>query len=499
MAVSPSWITLPERYRIVAHIANGGMASVWEAHDELLGRDVAVKVLAPHLSEDEGSRRRFMREARTAAVLSTHPHVVTIYDVGEYEGRSFIVMELLRGGTVADRLRRCGRLEPATALRWLDGSAGALDAAHERGIVHRDVKPANLLLDEKERLAIADFGIARLALEDQLTATGIVLGTGAYIAPEQARGDESTAASDRYALAVVAFEMLTGSRPFQAEHFAAQARMHAEDPVPAASARAQLPPGVDAVLERGMAKDPGERWESATALVDALRGALESTEAPTAATTPMAGAGVAPAAAPPRRTAPPPPPRPAPPASGGSRRVAWLALAALAATAIALAVLLNTSPGGEEPAGQAEQAEQAGQAESPGEVEPEAPPADEAPPPEETPQATPAPASDGDLREARRQHLAGFAANNEGDHERGLELSLEALETCGDQRSLDPCGFALYETGRALVALGREEEAIPYLERRLDTYGDNRAGDVRQLLDEARGEGGNRGRGGDDD
>src|SRR5919199_1489511 len=193
--VSTSRISLPERYRVVRHVANGGMASVWEAHDELLDRAVAVKLLAPHLSEDERARRRFQREARAAAGLSSHPHVVTIYDVGEFDGRVFMVMELMRCGSVADRLRAGEKIAHDRALAWL---------------------------------AIADFGIARLAWEAQLTATGQVLGTAAYISPEQAIGEPASAASDHYSLAVVAFELLTGTKPFRAEHFAAQARAHVE-------------------------------------------------------------------------------------------------------------------------------------------------------------------------------------------------------------------------------------------------------------------------------
>ena len=232
MAGATAPIRLPDRYRVVRHIANGGMASVWEAHDELLDRRVAVKVLAAHLGEDESARKRFAREARTAAGLSSHPNVVTIYDVGEQDGKSFIVMELVDGGTVADRLRAGDEISHRTALRWLGEAASALDAAHSAGIVHRDVKPANMLIDDKGRLLLADFGIARLGREDQITQTGQVLGTAAYLSPEQALGEPSTAASDRYALAVVAFELLTGSKPFTAENFAAQARAHVDDEPP---------------------------------------------------------------------------------------------------------------------------------------------------------------------------------------------------------------------------------------------------------------------------
>ncbi|MDP9383632.1 MAG: serine/threonine protein kinase, partial [Actinomycetota bacterium] len=277
--MSSASIPLPERYRVKGHVASGGMASVYAAHDELLGRDVAVKILAEHLNEDVSAKVRFQREARAAAGLSSHPHVVTIYDVGDHEGRSFIVMELLTGGSLAQVLKSGREIPREKAVGWLRDAASALDAAHAAGIVHRDIKPANLLLDERESLMIADFGIARIAMEDGMTATGQVLGTAAYLSPEQALGDPASAASDLYALAVVGFELLTGRRPFTAEHFAAQARAHIEDPPPRASeVRPDLPPSVDAVLDRGLAKDPAGRWPSAPAMVEALEAALEAPE-----------------------------------------------------------------------------------------------------------------------------------------------------------------------------------------------------------------------------
>src|SRR3954452_18341086 len=281
---SPARVSLPERYGVVRHIANGGMASVWEAHDEVLDRAVAVKLLASHLSEDYRAPQRFQREARAAAAVSNHPNVVTIYDVGEHDNRAFMVMELLTGGTLADKLRAGDRISATTAMRWLRAAAPALDAAPAADVVHRDVKPANMLLDDGGRLAIADFDIARLALEDQLTATGTVLGTAAYISPEQAVGDPATAASDRYALAVVAYELLTGQRPFEAENFAAQARAPVEDdPAPPSERNPDLAPEVDAVLARGLEKAPEARYGSAGELVDRLDDALHA--APPAPTT----------------------------------------------------------------------------------------------------------------------------------------------------------------------------------------------------------------------
>ncbi|MBA2347404.1 MAG: serine/threonine protein kinase, partial [Solirubrobacterales bacterium] len=204
--------SLPERYRLVRHVADGGMASVWEATDELLGRRVAVKVLAPALAADDEARRRFTREARAAARLSTHPHVVTVYDAGEHDGQTYLVMALYPGGTVADRLTD-GPIPQEQALDWLEDAASALDLAHAEGVVHRDVKPANLLLDERDHVAVGDFGIATAAWESAMTSTGMVLGTLAYLAPEQRSGGAATPASDRYALGLVARQLLTGAKP----------------------------------------------------------------------------------------------------------------------------------------------------------------------------------------------------------------------------------------------------------------------------------------------
>src|SRR6059036_1043803 len=198
-------VRLPDRYRVTRRIAAGGMATVYACQDQVLGRLVAVKVLAPHVAADSDAAARFQREARAAARVSDHPHVVTIYDIGAHEGTAFIVMEYLPGGTLNDRLRSGEPIPRATAVRWLDEAASALDHAHRAGIVHRDVKPANLLLDANGRLAVGDFGIARMATDSGVTSSGTVLGTAAYISPEQALGKAATSASDRYALAVVAY------------------------------------------------------------------------------------------------------------------------------------------------------------------------------------------------------------------------------------------------------------------------------------------------------
>ena len=222
-------------------IGQGGMGEIYRAEDELLGRTVAVKVLAKRFSADEALRGRFTREALAAARLSGEPNTVTIFDVGEHEGRPFIVMEYLRGGSLEDRLREHGAQDPGRVLAWLDEAGAALDAAHDHGVVHRDVKPGNLLLAGDGTVRVADFGVASAAGLDSLTMTGTILGTAGYLAPEQARGEPTTPATDLYALAVVAFELLTGQRPFQADNPTAEAAAHVHAQVPAVSERGDLP------------------------------------------------------------------------------------------------------------------------------------------------------------------------------------------------------------------------------------------------------------------
>ena len=253
------------------------MGEIYRTEDGVLGRVVAVKVLAERFADEEGIRRRFTHEALAAARLSNAPNTVTIFDVGEHEGRPYIVMEYLPGGSLADRIQAEGVQPPGRALAWLRQTAAALDAAHAAGIVHRDVKPANLLLNDEGNVRVADFGIASAVGLDSFTAAGTVLGTAGYLAPEQARGERTTPASDRYALAVVAFELLTGTRPFEMDSPTAEASAHVHGPIPNASDRnPELPSQVDDVLAHGLAKEPEQRFAACADLVHALREALDA-------------------------------------------------------------------------------------------------------------------------------------------------------------------------------------------------------------------------------
>jgi predicted Ser/Thr protein kinase len=257
------------------------MGEVYLATDSVLERPVAVKLLSERQARDPEIRARFEREALTAARLSGSRNVVTVFDVGEHGDRPFIVMEYLHGGSVHDRLRQ-GPVQSAQALEWLAQTARALDQAHSRGVVHRDVKPANLLLDDDGTVQVSDFGIASAAGLDTLTMPGTVLGTAGYLSPEQARGEAATPASDRYALGAVAFELLTGRRPFESETAATEAFAHVNAPVPSArKLEPRLSPAVDAVFQRALAKDPADRPTSAAELVDELRAAIGARAAPT--------------------------------------------------------------------------------------------------------------------------------------------------------------------------------------------------------------------------
>jgi serine/threonine-protein kinase len=293
---------LSGRYRLDRLIARGGMAEVWEGHDSVLARPVAIKVLHSHLAADADFQERFRREAIAAAKLS-HPNVVSTYDAGTEGDRSFIVMELIRGETLRQALGR-GPLPVERAVDVAVQVAAALDHAHQANLVHRDIKPGNILLCEDQtgddRVKVADFGIAKAAAgaSHDLTLTGAIVGTAKYLSPEQVEGREPDPRSDLYSLGVVLYEMLCGSPPFTADTELATALLHvrgeAESP---RRLRAGIPRRLEAVTLKALAKDPGERWTTALEMGDALRAVDVAPDdaAPMVEREPTPAGGIAPA------------------------------------------------------------------------------------------------------------------------------------------------------------------------------------------------------------
>jgi serine/threonine-protein kinase len=493
------------------------MASVWCARDQALGRNVAIKLLAERFADDEAGAARFMREARAAARLSGHPNVVMIYDVGEtHPGfgagpRAFIVMEYLAGGTMADALR-VDSVRRVHTVKWLHEASSALDYAHSRGVLHRDIKPANLLLDRDRTLHVGDFGIARLGTEDTITGTGQVLGTASYLAPERALGRDATEASDRYSLAVVAYELLVGERPFTSTHFAAQARQHVEEAPPAASERNRaLPPAVDAVLARGMAKRPEQRWPTAQAFAEALESALREP-----ATRPIRVAAAPPLADMPRRrtpspttdshrrrTAPAPAPttdsqrrRTAPAPTAKTRRRRWRgprvsAVAALAAAAIVAVAVAGTILSGGGQAGHSSitaaqrsapavttkakrQATAVRSARSSATTATTPPkPTPPTPTVTDTPAAATTPAPTAETLEAQGHELM-----TDGNYTGAIPVLRQAIADASP--SSMTYAYALYDLGRSLRLAGDPRQAVQVLYQRLQIP--NQTGAVREEL-----------------
>lgn len=264
------------RYTIKRRLGIGGMAEVYLAIDESLGREVALKVLNPALAADPAFVERFKREARAVAALN-HPNIVAIYNWGEYDGMYYIVMEYVPGGNLKEQLRQVRALPEEDALAIAVLVANALEAAHVRGIVHRDVKPHNILLAPDGRVKVTDFGIAWAAGASQLTATNAVLGTAHYLSPEQVTHHAIDGRTDVYGLGVVLFEMLTGMTPFTGDTLVAVAMKQATETAPSIrTLRPDLSPRTDAIVRTALAKDPGSRFPTAAAMRDALQDARDA-------------------------------------------------------------------------------------------------------------------------------------------------------------------------------------------------------------------------------
>jgi len=370
--------TIGERYALEDRLGSGGMSTVYRATDRVLERTVAVKVLAEHLSDDEKFVARFRREALAVAKL-VHPNIVQVYDTGVDAGRHFIVMEYVEGKSGAQLLQRDGAQRPGTAVEIAAQSCAGLDYAHRQGIIHRDVKPGNLMViggpaggPPDMTVKLADFGIARAAEQTRLTQVGSVVGTAAYLSPEQSRGEEATPGSDVYSLGVVVYQLLTARLPYEGNSLAELAiRRENERPLPPTSYEPDIPEALSAAVLKALENEPEARYEDATALASALRSGLSGIAPPDSeATTRMVGGTTAAtrvAAADPRTpTSPQRPVRPrrSPPAraaaplprsraaepkksafSGLMKGIGAIILIAVIAGLIAAAILLATDAG----------------------------------------------------------------------------------------------------------------------------------------------------------
>jgi beta-lactam-binding protein with PASTA domain/tRNA A-37 threonylcarbamoyl transferase component Bud32 len=329
------------RYRLVELLGKGGMATIYRATDAQLGREVAVKVLHPEYGRDPDFVARFKQEAQAAASLS-HPNIVGVYDFGTDADGPYLVMELVDGEDVATLLARNGPLPPRQAARLAAEAAHALGAAHARGIVHRDVKPGNILVSADGRVKVADFGIARAWADARLTLPGVKLGSVHYFSPEQALGEQATEASDIYSLGIVLYELLTGRRPWEGDNAAAVAMARISAPPPLVSdVRPNVPPVLEAIDRRALSPDPAARFPSAEAMAQALEafldegagrpagaavaGAAAVTAATAARAYPADAYAGTPPAPPPAAPAAPPTEEPEPEEPGGTSPWIWLA------------------------------------------------------------------------------------------------------------------------------------------------------------------------------
>ncbi|MEX2405177.1 MAG: serine/threonine-protein kinase, partial [Candidatus Paceibacterota bacterium] len=256
---------------ILDKIGEGGMGVVYKAHDTKLDRTVALKFLPSHFTDSEKSKERLIREAKTAATLN-HPNICTIYSIDEYEGQHFISMEYIDGTTMREKLKS-GGLSLYTVLSYAKGIASALSAAHDKGIVHRDIKPENIMVDTEDRVKVTDFGLARINGTRNLTKEGRIVGTMAYMSPEQIQQGEADERSDLFSFGIVLYEMLTGIHPFEGEYEQATGfKLVNENPDPPSTIRAGIPPGIEDIVLRCLEKDRDKRYRSARDLTVELEG-----------------------------------------------------------------------------------------------------------------------------------------------------------------------------------------------------------------------------------
>jgi serine/threonine-protein kinase len=471
VAVKETGRLLADRYRVIKPLGSGGMATVFLAEDERLGRKVAVKRLHAHSPDDMALR--FQREAKLGASLN-HPNLISVFDTVTDDEGVLIVMEYVEGETVGDLVQR-GNVEPERAVQILRGTAAALDEAHRQGVVHRDVKPANVLLGPRGAVKLADLGIGTAAESTRITREGAVLGTPSYMAPEQLEGGAVGSPADIYAFAAVAYELLSGrkARPGQTPLEIAH-KVASEPPPDIREAWAEAPPGLADALKRGMATEPRERPGSAGELVDELEKALADRP-----TEPTAVAPATPAAPPPR-----PPRRPAPAVRRRRGIPAWLPAAAVLLL-LAVGVIALASGGGDggsdRPARESDRAQSRDRSGSGQE--------------QQAPAEAGAASSGGskdfaaggpeDAALGRRLDALAIGLIRDGKYEEAVPVARRAVQafpagSIGDVTY----AYALFNLGQALNRSGNPDEAIPVLEARLQNP--NQRETVQAELDRAR-------------
>jgi tetratricopeptide (TPR) repeat protein/predicted Ser/Thr protein kinase len=474
MAAQGTASLLAGRYRVVRPLGSGGMASVFLCEDERLGRLVAVKRLHAHSPDDVA--QRFAREARLGASLN-HPNLVSVYDTLTDDEAVVIVMEYVEGETLREVLNR-GPLSEERALGVVRDVAHALDHAHSQGVVHRDVKPANILLRKDGVVKLVDLGIAKAADVTNLTASGMVLGTASYMAPEQLDGQEAGPAADVYALATVAFEALAGRKaymgrtPMEIAH-----KVATESPPRLEEAWPDAPPAVAEALRRGMAKAPTDRPSSARDLCTALDRAMEESRSTAPSAAPRAG---------PRRRGR----RPLRPGESTGWRVLAPAGAVLALAAAAVTLILLSGGGGEDshPSGKAKAQQPKQQAAKPKGGAP-AQPATPAAPGQPPPSTGGAGGSGGSGTSSGSGSGAalnsqGYRLMKAGRYDEAVPVLRRAVDAYPAGSSDLQYAYALYNLGRSLRLAGHPDQAIPVLERRLRIP--NQTGTVRRELELAR-------------
>jgi len=497
------------RYRRLGTIGVGGMARVALAEDERLRRRVAIKAL--HADSLEDSAERFEREAQLGASLN-HPNLVSIYDVITDSESVLIVMEYVEGKTLKDAISE-GPLDGETAISVIGDVAAGLDHAHEAGIVHRDVKPANILIREDGVAKLADLGIATAMEGTRITRSGIVLGTAVYMAPEQLEGEQPGPAADIYSLAAVAYEALSGKKAREGASPVEIAHKAATGPAPdLLEAWPQAPPGAARALARGMTRDPGERQASAGVLAGELKRSLSERRVPSPSTdadrtVPMQRTAVPSvrrtppppvAAAPPVRSAAPPVRSAAPPPTQRGRRLpSWLPAAAVllllgAVGAVAFASL--GSPNGD-PVAESDQAGGMGTAQgekAQDRTQRKAEAQDPAPAPQPAPTEEPQPAPEEpvsgggtDPEEGARLDAQAFDLIRQGRYAEAVPIAQQAVASFPEDDQTANYAFALFNLATALNRSGSADEAIPYLEKRL-SFSEDRREVVQAELDDAR-------------